>query len=894
MDISGGEFFSERGLFKMLFAVYSMRHEKQAGVCEMSDSPMNMTPMMKQYMQVKSEAPADSILLFRLGDFYEMFYEDAIRAAPILEVALTKRAGYPMCGVPYHAIDAYLPRLLDAGVKVAIAEQMEDPSLAKGIVKRSITRVITPGTILDAACLKPGSNNFLCALAVGGRGRGFGLAWLDISTAEFHVCECASQEELESEMHRLHPRECLIAEGQYELWKKDGSFPYAQGAMLWTPLDEWIFAEEACEELLKRHFQVLSLDGFGIRGRSLAVRAAGAVLYYASENLRHNTGHIRTLKWSVPSEYLGLDPICQRNLELCEALHGGGKEGTLLQTLDRTCTAMGSRLMRDWILKPLRNVDAIVERQDVVGLFRDDPLTLAELRETLGVVRDLERLTAKLNVGTVNPRDMVALGNSLQILPGIRALLGSYDLPLIERLCGEITEMPELVDRIFSAIADEPPVSLTDGGIIRSGYHAELDELRSAAVDGKKWVAELQAREQERTGIKSLKVHFNKVFGYYIEVTRSNLASVPDNYVRKQTLANGERFITPELKEMESRILGAEDKSKALEQTLFEEVRRFAESYTAQIQSAARAVAVLDVLGALAETAARFSYCRPHVADDDLLRIIGGRHPVLDARADAAQFVPNDTLLDGNENRMMIITGPHRAGKATYLRQTALLVIMAQMGSFIPADEAWIGIADRIFTRVGAMDDLSRGQSTFMVEMVETANILHHATSKSIVILDEIGRGTSTFDGLSIAWAVAEYLLDHPDCRARTQFATHYHELTEIALTRQGVKNYNVAVREYGDQIIFLRQIVPGAADKSYGIHVAKLAGLPSEVISRAREILENLEDNAIAEAGQPALTKRQSLRLREPRASYARKSASVSPSSAASGGILQPSLFDD
>ena len=848
---------------------------------------VSMTPMMKQYMQVKSETPSGAILMFRLGDFYEMFFDDAVRAAPILDVVLTRRAGYPMCGVPYHALEAYLPKLLDAGVKVAIAEQMEDPKLAKGIVQRAITRILTPGAILESSYLKPENNNFLCAVCSGPK-ESYGLAWLDISTAEFVTGEPVSRAELESELQRIQPRECLVPFTLYEEWNKNDDFPFLRKKPLWTPQDDWIFSIDNAQDVLYRQFHVATLDGFGLRDKESAIRAAGAVFYYAAENLRHNTGHIRTLRLNICSDYMGLDPICQRNLELVENLRGGGKDGTLLRLLDRTKTAMGSRLMRDWILKPLCSVDRIVERQDVVGLFRDDPMTLAEFRECLSAVRDMERLTAKLNAGNVNARDLLALACSLEILPGIRTLLSAFDLPLLERLKEQITELPDLTSLLFRGIAEEPPPTLNDGGYIRAGYNAGLDELRLAATDGKKWVAELQAKEQERTGIKSLKVHFNKVFGYYIEVSKSNLAHVPEDYIRKQTLANGERFITPELKEFESKILGAEEKSKALELVLFEELRKTASGYTPQIQESAAAIGVLDTLCALADCAALYQYCRPHISDGDILKINGGRHPVLDAQMEQERFVPNDTLLDGTDNRMMIITGPNMAGKSTYIRQTALLVIMAQMGSFIPADEAWIGIADQIFTRVGAMDDIARGQSTFMVEMVETANILNHATAKSLVILDEIGRGTSTFDGLSIAWAVAEFLLDHPDCRARTQFATHYHELTELAITRKGVRNYNVAVREYGDQIIFLRQIVPGAADKSYGIHVAKLAGLPAEVIERAKAILENLEANAIADAGQPAVVHA----IREQRKGISRKS--VAPVNDPSDpDIFQPSLFD-
>lgn len=839
-----------------------------------------LTPMMKQYRQVKADTPPDSVLLFRLGDFYEMFFDDAKRASPVLDVALTKRAGVPMCGIPYHALDNYLPRLIDAGLKVAVAEQMEDPAVAKGIVKRSVTRIISPGTVMDGSILQPKRNNFLTALS---RSKDrFGLAWLDISTGEFKAAELAGPAELEMEMHRLQTRECVVPQSLFDEWEKGKSFPAAPKSPLWTPLDEWTFSYESASDLLKRHLQVASLDGFGMRGRSLAVCAAGAVLHYATENLRHSAGHVRSLKLHTPSEHLTLDPICQRNLELVEPMIGGCKEGTLLHVLDRACTPMGSRMMRDWILKPLRSVDAIVARQDVVGALKDDPMTLAELRETIGAVRDLERITARLNVGGANARDLLSLAHSLGMVPGVKSLLSAYDLPLVEAIRSQLHDLQELAARVLHAIADEPPATISDGGIIRAGFNPALDELRAAATDGKNWVAALQSKEQERTGIKSLKVHFNKVFGYFIEITKSNLSLAPQDYIRKQTLANCERFITPELKEMESKILGAEDKGKALEQQLFEELRSFAASFTPQIQETASALASIDALCSLAECAVKHGYCRPHVSDDDVLDIKAGRHPVLDFSMKGERFVPNDTLLDGDENRMMIITGPNMAGKSTYIRQTALLVIMAQMGSFIPAEGAKVGVADRVFTRVGAADDLSRGQSTFMVEMVETANILNHASARSIVILDEIGRGTSTFDGLSIAWAVAEHLLDHPSCRARTMFATHYHELTELALTRKGVKNYNVAVREYGDQVIFLRQIVPGGTDKSYGIHVAKLAGLPQEVISRAKEILDNLENNAIADAGQPALAVK---RVRDPKQRY--KAAKEE------SGPLQPSLFD-
>ena len=803
----------------------------------------NLTPMMKQYLQVKSEAPKDAILLFRLGDFYEMFYEDARRASRILEIVLTKRAGYPMCGIPFHAVDNYLPKLLDAGVKVAIAEQLEDPALAKGIVKRSITRIITPGTVMDSSGLDPRKNNFLCAVTAGKKS--FGIACLDISTGQFTVSEVQTREELETILYSMQTRECLLPEALYRQWEEEKSFPFTRSNILWTPQEDWLFVPENAANLLKDHFRVSTLDGFGLRQRSLAISAGGAVLHYATENLRHNAGHIRCISLYTPDEYLSLDPICQRNLELVEPMYGSSRENTLLSVLDRTGTPMGSRLMRNYLLKPLRNVEQILDRQDVVELFRDDPLTLAELRELLSVIRDLERITGRLNVGSANPRDLLSLARSLELLPGIRLLLSHSDLPLMTDLYNRISELPELTEKLLAALSDDPPLSVSDGGVIREGYNEQLDFFRSASVDGRKWVAALQAKEQERTGIKSLKVNYNRVFGYYIEVTKANLESVPDDYIRKQTLVNSERFITPELKEMESRILGSDDKALALETQLFNQLREFAGSFTEQIQTTSGALAEIDVLCALADCAARYSYIRPKINDSDLLEIIGGRHPVLDCRMQEERFVPNDTLLDGDQNRMMIITGPNMAGKSTYIRQTALLTIMAQMGSFIPASSAVIGVADKIFTRVGASDDIARGQSTFMVEMVETANILNYATPRSLVILDEIGRGTSTFDGLSIAWAVAEYLHDDEHCRCRTQFATHYHELTQLAEEKRGVNNSNIAVREYGDKIIFLRQIVPGATDRSYGIHVAQLAGLPKEVIKRAGAILNDLESSS-------------------------------------------------
>jgi DNA mismatch repair protein MutS len=812
----------------------------------------NLTPMMRQYREMKDGLPKDVILLFRLGDFYELFFEDAKFAAPILDVTLTKRAGTPMCGIPYHALENYMPRLLEAGIKVAIAEQIEDPRLAKGIVKRKVTRVITPGTVTDSCILTPERNNYLAALSLN---KGvYGLASIDISTGDFRTTEVQNHEELETELHRLRAAECLVPESILNEWKEKNSHPRSSGNILWTPLEDWVFAFDTATELLKRHFKVASLDGFGCRNMRLGVSAAGAVLHYACETLRHEAGHIRLLKTYSNSNFMILDSVSQRNLELVDPMPGGKKEGTLLHVLDQTATPMGSRLLREWMVRPLFDKNAIIARLDAVSALKDDPATLAELREIINSVRDLERIISRLNIGSANARDMAALSKSLESMPDIKNLLGAFDMPLLCEVRNRLHALPELVSEINKTISDEPPALLNDGGIIREGCNPELDELRKAASEGKNWIAELQAKEQERTGIKSLKIRFNNVFGYYIEITKSNIVNAPADYIRKQTLVNGERYITPALKEMENKILGAEDKSKALEYELFQKLREQTISFTSKILETAASLATVDALASFAECARKYNYCRPVISDDETLDIRGGRHPVLDATMKEERFVPNDTFLDGDENRIMIITGPNMAGKSTYIRQVALLVLLAQTGSYIPAQSAKVGLVDRIFTRVGAVDDISRGQSTFMVEMLETANILNHATKKSLVILDEIGRGSSTFDGISIAWAVAEYLHDSPTAMARTLFATHYHELTELAVTCRGVKNYNVAVKEYCDQIIFLRQILPGATDRSYGIHVAKLAGLPKEVISRANEILENLENNAIAEAGQPAL----------------------------------------
>ncbi len=834
-----------------------------------------LTPMMRQYREIKLKAPPDAILLFRMGDFYEMFFEDAKKGSEIFEVTLTKRQGIPMCGVPHHALDSYLPRAVEAGIKLAIADQVEDPKLAQGIVKRELTRVITPGTVMDSSMLSPAQSNYLVAITTDKKG--FGLARLDISTGDFQVTELDDREALVNELLRLAAKECVVPDSVLAEWNAGHSHPIPGKSVLWTPLDDWHFMPENAAGLLLSHLGVASLDGFGCAGMRLATGAAGAALRYAMDNLKRDAKHVTTLKTYHTGDYMVLDPATRRNLELIEPTRSGGKAATLIGVLDHTRTPMGGRLLRDWILSPLRDRQRINERLECVDALKFDPLTLGELRETLGAVRDLERIIARLNVGGGNARDLVALVRSLEIIPDINRMLAGIDVPILQKLRAKLIDFGELTSLIDKAIAPEPPLAITDGGIIRDGYDPALDELRRASTEGKNWIAALQTKEQERTGIKNLKVRFNNVFGYFIEITKSNLAAAPADYTRKQTLVNAERFITPELKELESKVLGSEDKSKALELEIFQAVRQRCVEHTIPIRETAAAIAGIDVLASFAEAARLYNYCRPIIKDDGVLEIRGGRHPVLDATLKEERFVPNDTHMDIDADRIIIITGPNMAGKSTYIRQVALLVLMAQTGSFIPAEHAEIGVVDRIFTRVGASDDLAKGQSTFMVEMVETANILAHATPRSLIVLDEIGRGTSTFDGLSIAWAVAEFLHDNAAVGAKTLFATHYHELTELALTCKGVKNYNVAVREYGDKIVFLRQIIPGGADKSYGIYVAKLAGLPPRVIDRAKEILENLERGAIKD-DMPTLAKHRPKQPRKPQEKEIPESATVQP----------------
>jgi DNA mismatch repair protein MutS len=832
---------------------------------------MSATPMMQQYQSIRRTLPEGTLLLFRLGDFYELFFEDAKVAAPILNVALTKRNGMPMCGVPFHAAEGYVGRLIKAGHRVAICDQTSEPQPGR-IVERQVSQIISPGTVSDVQLLESRQNNFLAAVgrhasstkqsSGPGQNQIHGLALLDISTGEFRITEVNSFSALEDELARFTPSEILIPDSEQDLVRK---IPRA------SSYDAYTFELEQASYLLREQFCVQSLDGFGCSEMVVAVGAAGAIVHYLRHQLRRRTSHIRSLGVFLSDQYVALDVATQQNLELIHS-RGAGEDSSLLAALDRTVTPMGGRLFRQWLLKPLRSQTEIRQRQEMIQQFLDQPFLLSSVRETLGNIRDVERTVGRLSQLSGNARDVVALRLSLESLPELRIHLAALaravlaegaDL-LVNRIAAGIPELPELVQLLSDALVEEPPALIKEGGMFRDGYDLALDEFRSASRSGKDWIAALQQREIERTGIKSLKVRFNSVFGYFIEITNSNLGGVPADYTRKQTTVGGERFITPELKEVEAKILGADERCKALEYDLFLRLRESLLGYLPQLQETARFISVLDVLASLAETARLFGYARPVVTEETRIWIRDGRHPVLDQNVTEEKFVPNDCLLDGVENRLLLITGPNMAGKSTFIRQVALIVLMAQIGSFVPAGAAEIGLVDRIFTRVGASDDLSRGQSTFMVEMNETANIVNNATERSLVILDEIGRGTSTFDGLSIAWSVAEYL--HDVLRSRTLFATHYHEMTELAVICAGVQNYNVAVKEWNDQIIFLRKIQRGAADKSYGIQVARLAGLPDEVIERAKEILANLEASELNAQGKPRLAEAKIFRSRAKR----------------------------
>ena len=794
-----------------------------------------LTPMMAQYQAMRRSLPDDVLLFFRLGDFYEMFFEDATEAAGLLNVALTKRGGVPMCGVPHHAAENYIAKLIKQGRRVAIGEQTSEPVPGK-IVDREISQIVSAGTIDNLSLLDDRRHNYLAAVYE--HRNSFGLAVVDHSTGEFTVAEFPDQQQLEDELNRLAPSELLISDEQLQGL---GGLPHC------LPYDGYTFLLDQAVHTLRDHFKVQSLDGFGCAEMHAALGAAGAVLHYLSCQLRRSCDHLRGLAVRQVGEQVAIDTASQQNLDLVESR--SGRQHTLLGVLDRTATPMGARKLRDWILHPISDARTLKARHDLIESFLAENFLLTKCRESLKNIRDIERCTSRLAQGSGNPRDLQALQTSLLQIPALRADLEALPSPESEtgalktQILDELHEFPQLVALLGNALVDEPPVSPKDGGLIRDEFSSELDELRSASRDGKEWIAQMQQSERERTGIDSLKIKFNNVFGYFIEVTKANLSKVPEDYQRKQTMANAERYITPGLKDVEGKVLGADERAKQLEYEEFLKLRGEITGHLDALQQCANALATLDVLLGLAETAQLYQHTRPVLDDSRDLEIVSGRHPVLEQTLVEEKFVPNNSSLKHDSSRLLILTGPNMAGKSTYIRQVALIVLMAQIGAYVPAESARIGLVDRIFCRVGASDDLARGQSTFMVEMNETSLIVNNATDHSLVILDEIGRGTATFDGLSIAWSVAEHLHDEIACR--TLFATHYHELCDLANTKTAVENHNVAVREWNDDIIFLRKILPGPADKSYGIQVAKLAGLPRPIINRAKEILSHLELSA-------------------------------------------------
>ncbi len=813
------------------------------------------TPLMRQYLEIKSDY-ADSILFFRLGDFYEMFMDDAIVASRVLGITLTSRNkgdadAVPLCGIPYHSSQGYIAKLVSEGHKVAICEQVEDPKTAKGIVKREVVRVVTPGLVTDTDILEPKENNFL--LAVTQIGELYGISHVDITTGEFRATQVDSLEQVESEIGSLRPREILFADSETGQSLNKLIAPLLDGIMC-NLLPDWVYETDYAYEQLRTFFNVPGLQALGCENLPAAQLAASAVLYYLKQTQKSDLQHLRTLETYFTQNYMLLDDSTRRNLELTATLQDGKKRGSLLGVLDRTVTAMGGRTLRHWIHYPLINKDQILARQQAIAELVDQSLLRIDLLEGLDGVYDLERLNSKISMASANAKDLVALRSSLQQLPQIDDLMASLNSNYAKGLRQRLDLLPELCQLLEKAIVDDPPFVLRDGGLIRDQFHPELDELRLISREGKGWIARLEQEEREKTGISSLKVKYNKVFGYFIEITNRHLDRIPEEYQRKQTLSNAERFITPRLKEYEDKVLGAEDRMVELEFNLFQEVRLKAAADSKKIQQCAEALAEIDSLLALADLAHERNYVAPVIDESGIIKIDGGRHPVVEGMPLKEAFVPNDTLLDQDKNQLLIITGPNMAGKSTFMRQVALITLMAQIGSFVPAENAHIGVVDRIFTRVGASDNLAKGQSTFMVEMTETANILRHATANSLIILDEIGRGTSTYDGVSIAWAVAEYLHDNPKIAAKTLFATHYHELTDLAITRNRVKNYNVAVKEWNDQIIFLRKIITGGASRSYGIQVGRLAGLPDTVIARAKEILRNLEKGEFVREGEPRI----------------------------------------
>ncbi len=892
---------------------------------------VQLTPMMAQYRRIKGELPKDALLLFRLGDFYEMFFEDAQTGAQILNLALTARNGIPMCGLPFHAANSYISRILKNGRKVAICEQTEDAKPGK-LVNREVTQILSPGTHFDERMLVAERNNFLAA--VNPAGKAFGLALVDLTTGDFLTTELESDSALLTELERLRPAEIIFPAGSgsagilagenphFQPAGKDAGAPGLRSGRGWivSGYDDWTFAPETAFYAVKEHFKVATLDGFGLKDKSAAIGAAGAALHYLAQNLRRDVKHLTRISFYQRSDFLTLDYTTLRHLEILEPLHHDApRNSSLYGALNRTVTPMGARLLRQWLSQPLSAVEPIRRRQEAVQSFIENTFGLDAFRQQLGNVRDLERTIGRISTGSGNARDLVALRLALEQIPALKQTLANVaqasrlrsdqlqelaenkdavgTAALLSSLNTQLSESPDLVELISRAIVDEPPLPIKEGGMIRDGFDTALDELRNAQRGGKDWIAKLQADEIGRTGISSLKVRFNSVFGYYIEVTRSNLDKVPPHYIRKQTVANGERYITPELKDMEGKILGAEERSVKLEYELFQRLREEILAQLARIQQTAVALAQLDVLACFAEAARLQNYCRPQIADEGILQIRDGRHPVLEQQLVEERFVPNDAGLSRGTDilpvcspdekthrqdacattpQIALITGPNMAGKSTYIRQVALLALLAHTGSFVPAAEARIDLLDRIFTRIGASDDLTRGQSTFMVEMTETANILNNATPRSLIVLDEIGRGTSTFDGLSLAWSIVEHL--HNQVGAKTLFATHYHELTELSMRLPRLKNFNVAVREWHDQIVFLRKIVEGGTDKSYGIQVARLAGVPKEVLERAKQILGNLEESELTPEGN----------VRQPRRQQDREKLKNARATAADGFIFE------
>lgn len=820
---------------------------------------------MRQYQEAKRLHP-DALLFFRMGDFYEMFYEDAVVAARALELTLTSRSkdaaggGIPMCGVPYHAADGYVARLVRQGFRVAICEQVEDPKTAKGVVKREVTRVVTPGTLTDAGYLDARAPALLGALLpaqddarVPPEGRVHAAAWIDVSTGEFTASEYRGPDglrQLAEDLTVLRPREVLLPTGV----DIDGWLPELLRLDATRTLrDGWHFSLDVAERLLCEQLQTTGLSGFGLDGHPRATAAAGALVQYLRDTQKTDLAHVRALAYREKSDGLLIDATTLRHLEVVVSTEGT-REGSLLGVLDATTTSMGARLLRAWLLKPLIDLDSIRERLDAVEDLAFRAIDRGRLREALETVHDVERLVARVAMGSAGPRDLVALSRSLGAVPQVVEAVAALQAPLVRALADGIDPLEDVRHRIATTLVDDPPALVREGGFIRDGADAEIDELRNVSLSGKAHISAMEEAERQRTGIASLKIRFNRVFGYYLEVSKSNLHLVPADYIRKQTIAGGERFITSALKDYEEKVLHADDRLQQREVLLFEQLRAAVAAEAVRLQATARTLAALDVLAGLAEVATARNYSKPHVHDGDELALSEARHPVVETMV-AEAFVPNDLALDGNAQQLVVLTGPNMGGKSTYLRQTALICLMAQAGSFVPARQAKLPVVDRIFARVGAADNIARGQSTFMVEMQETASILHTATSRSLVVLDEIGRGTATFDGLSIAWAVAEYLATHPTSRPKTLFATHYHELTDLADALPGVINYHLMVREWQDQIVFLRKVVPGRSDRSYGIQVARLAGLPAQVVRRAREILSGLEADELTRGGRPSLS---------------------------------------